>query len=265
LSDLEVQFWVWKILLVDFFMPSKTCKFSDFYQESYTQNHSTMTYLLVVTAASTVLNVIINPCVFSFANFSITILLTTAIVTKSKFNEEGRRQQAAGRRLNYREIVTKSACTPVNLGFIGDLKPRLGRAKKLNQDYKLNSQWGVVNRKRHFLHASWYRQLMRATYIFIGTSLVINSLSKPAQAQFFQNAETWMTAQFTGAGEAIPLVFNVLRGLFLLYLGISLVKVIQAARQDEDWANLARTPMIILIAVTMGDILANLIIGGGGA
>jgi hypothetical protein len=27
--------------------------------------------------------------------------------------------------------------------------------------------------------------------------------------------------------------------------------------------NLARTPMIILIAVTMGDILANLIIGGG--
>lgn len=106
---------------------------------------------------------------------------------------------------------------------------------------------------------------MRATYIFIGTSLVLNFLSKPAQAQFFQNAETWMTSQFTGAGEAIPLVFNVLRGLFLLYLGISLVKVIQAARQDEDWQNLARTPMIILIAITMGDILANLIIGGGGA
>jgi len=86
----------------------------------------------------------------------------------------------------------------------------------------------------------------------------------PAQAQFFQNAETWMTSQFAGAGEAIPLVFNVLRGLFLIYLGISLVKVIQAARQDEDWQNLARTPMIILIAVTIGDILANLIIGGGG-
>jgi hypothetical protein len=98
----------------------------------------------------------------------------------------------------------------------------------------------------------------------LGTFLLLDALSTPAQAQFFQTAETWMTGQFAGAEEAITLAFNVLRGLFILYLGISLVRVIQAARQDEDWTNLARTPMIILIAVTMGDILANLIIGGGG-
>ncbi len=111
-----------------------------------------------------------------------------------------------------------------------------------------------------------YRHYRLSTPIFIivGTFFLLDALSIPAQAQFFQNAETWMTGQFTGAGEAIPLVFNVLRGLFLIYLGISLVKVIQASRQDEDWQNLARTPMIILIAVTVGDILANLIIGGGG-
>ncbi len=109
-----------------------------------------------------------------------------------------------------------------------------------------------------------YYKIATPTYILLGTSFFINILAMPAQAQFFQHAETWMTSQFTGAGEAIPLVFNVLRGLFLIYLGISLVKVIQAARQDEDWQNLARTPMIILIAVTIGDILANLIIGGGG-
>ena len=94
--------------------------------------------------------------------------------------------------------------------------------------------------------------------------ILLEALASPAYAQFFQSAESWMTAQFTGTGEAITLAFNVLRGLFILYLGISLVRVIQAARQDEDWQNLARTPMIILIAVTMGDILANLIIGGGG-
>jgi hypothetical protein len=99
--------------------------------------------------------------------------------------------------------------------------------------------------------------------IILGVFLLLDALSTPTQAQFFQNAETWMTGQFTGADEAITLSFNVLRGLFILYLGISLVRVIQAARQDEDWVNLARTPMIILIAVTMGDILANLIIGGG--
>ncbi|WP_180976851.1 hypothetical protein [Fischerella thermalis] len=72
-----------------------------------------------------------------------------------------------------------------------------------------------------------------------------------------------MNSNFQGAGQAIPLVFNVLRGLFLLYLGISLVKIIQAARQEEDWQNLARTPMIILVAVTVGDILTQLIIGTG--
>jgi len=63
------------------------------------------------------------------------------------------------------------------------------------------------------------------------------------------------------AGDAIPLVFNVLRGLFLLYVAISLVKVINAARQDEDWATIARTPLIIIIAVTAGDILTTLITG----
>ena len=96
-----------------------------------------------------------------------------------------------------------------------------------------------------------------------GAFLLLDTLSTPVRAQFFQSAETWMTGQFTGADEAITLSFNVLRGLFLLYLGISLVGVVQAARQDDDWRNLARTPMIILIAVTMGDILASLIIGGG--
>ena len=60
-------------------------------------------------------------------------------------------------------------------------------------------------------------------------------------------------------------MFNVLRSLFILYLGISLVKVVKAARQDEDWQNLARTPLIILIAITMGDLLSQFIIGGGGA
>lgn len=111
---------------------------------------------------------------------------------------------------------------------------------------------------------SRYYRFPTPIFIILGTFVILDALSTPAQAQFFQNAETWMTGQFTGAGEAIPLVFNVLRGLFLIYLGISLVKVIQASRQDEDWQNLARTPMIILIAVTVGDILANLIIGGGG-
>lgn len=93
----------------------------------------------------------------------------------------------------------------------------------------------------------------------------LDYLAAPASAQFFQGAEDWMTGVFPDAAEVVPLIFNVLRGLFLLYLGISLVQVVQAARQDEDWKSLSRTPMIILIAVTVADILTGLIIGGGGA
>jgi hypothetical protein len=83
-----------------------------------------------------------------------------------------------------------------------------------------------------------------------------------ANAQFFKNAETWMKGKFTGADKAIEIVFNVLRGLFLIYLGISLVKTIQAARQDQDWQDLARTPLIIVIAVVLGDVLSTFIVGG---
>lgn len=187
-------------------MPSQMYKFSKSYQRGYTQKYLTTTYLLIVTASSTVLNIIINPGLMSYVSFSITILGTIAIICRHHLN-------------GIFNVLTK------------------------------------LNR---------YSKIFTPTYILLGTYLFINILAMPAQAQFFQNAETWMTSQFAGAGEAIPLVFNVLRGLFLIYLGISLVKVIQAARQDEDWQNLARTPMIILIAVTIGDILANLIIGGGG-
>ncbi len=39
----------------------------------------------------------------------------------------------------------------------------------------------------------------------------------------------------------------------MIYLGIGLVKVIQSARNDDDWQQLARTPLILVVTVTMGD------------
>lgn len=116
----------------------------------------------------------------------------------------------------------------------------------------------------------WVRRFNRryhfSSLLLLATSTLclLQSLAAPADAQFFQSAEQWMTGQFPNASQVVPLVFNVLRGLFLLYLGISLVRVVQSARQDEDWQNLARTPLIIMIAVTMGDVLAGMITGGGG-
>ncbi len=94
---------------------------------------------------------------------------------------------------------------------------------------------------------------------------VLDFAAAPAHAQFFNNAQTWMTNTFGNAGNpqttaVVELFFNVLRGLFLLYVGISLVRVVQSARNDEDWQSLARTPLIIVLAVFVGDLVTGLIV-----
>lgn len=97
---------------------------------------------------------------------------------------------------------------------------------------------------------------------FVSVVFIIDLAAAPANAQFFQGAETWMSGAFPGIDAAVvTLFFNVLRAIFLLYLGISIVKVIQAARQDEDWQNLARTPFIIVVAVVSADLITTLITG----
>ena len=95
---------------------------------------------------------------------------------------------------------------------------------------------------------------------------VLDFASAPADAQFFNNAQTWMNNTFGNAGNGqtqavVELFFNVLRGLFLLYVGISLVRIVQAARNDEDWQTLARTPLIIVLSVFVGDLVTGLITG----
>ncbi|MBW4642679.1 MAG: hypothetical protein KME52_30050 [Desmonostoc geniculatum HA4340-LM1] len=102
-------------------------------------------------------------------------------------------------------------------------------------------------------------------FAIVAVIFMLDFTTAPASAQFLNNAETWMTGAFTGiSAEAIKLIFNVLRGLFLVYLGISLVRIVNAARNDEDWQNLARTPLIIAVTIVVGDILSGLVTGGGG-
>lgn len=102
-------------------------------------------------------------------------------------------------------------------------------------------------------------------YTFVSIVFILDLASAPAEAQFFQAAQEWMGGAFEGIDESVvELFFNVLRAIFLLYLGISIVKVVQAARQEEDWQNLARTPFIIVVAVVTADIITGMIVGGGG-
>ncbi|BAT56742.1 hypothetical protein NOS3756_57540 (plasmid) [Nostoc sp. NIES-3756] len=95
---------------------------------------------------------------------------------------------------------------------------------------------------------------------------MLDFASAPAQAQFFQNAQQWITnTGFAGAANAdtaatITGIFNILRILFLLYIAVSVVNVIQAVRRDEDWASAARTPLVVLTGVFAADFLTTLII-----
>ncbi len=88
----------------------------------------------------------------------------------------------------------------------------------------------------------------------------------PAQAQFFGEAEKFfkktLTANNGGAAETpVSLIFNVLRAIYLLYIAISLVGVINAVRKDEDWQSIARTPLLVVVAVTIADVLTRFVIG----
>ncbi len=101
--------------------------------------------------------------------------------------------------------------------------------------------------------------------VFVGGAVFLGH-SDPASAQFFIKTEQWLQTAIPGMDAKITsLIFNVLRLIFVIYLGVALVKVISAAQQGEDWQTLARTPAIVLVAVTLGDTLGSLITGNGGS
>lgn len=96
----------------------------------------------------------------------------------------------------------------------------------------------------------------------------LDYFSDPAAAQFFGKAEKFFKETLTQGSQqgaassaAISLVFNVLRALYLLYIAVALIGVINAVRKDEDWQVVARTPLLVVIAVTIADVLTAFITG----
>lgn len=90
----------------------------------------------------------------------------------------------------------------------------------------------------------------------------------PAQAQFFRRAEDFFKNNLTqgsttnsGTQPAVSLIFNVLRAIYLLYIAVSLIGVINALRKDEDWQSVVRTPLLVVVAVTVADVLTGFVIG----
>ncbi|WP_414526591.1 hypothetical protein [Nodularia chucula] len=89
-----------------------------------------------------------------------------------------------------------------------------------------------------------------------------------AHAQFFGRAENFFRNTLTqdAGGDAngqtaVSLIFNVLRAIYLLYIAVSLIGVINAVRKDEDWQSIARIPLLVVVAVTVADVLTGFVIG----
>ncbi|MEM9807774.1 MAG: hypothetical protein AAF959_21110 [Cyanobacteria bacterium P01_D01_bin.56] len=98
--------------------------------------------------------------------------------------------------------------------------------------------------------------------LLFGIALWI-SQTNPVFAQFFQGAEDFFNTTFPGTDTVTPIVFGVIRAIFLIYIAVSLVRVIQAGRNDDDWQQMARAPVIIVLAVILGDVLTGLVVGTG--
>ncbi|WP_218082498.1 hypothetical protein [Anthocerotibacter panamensis] len=96
--------------------------------------------------------------------------------------------------------------------------------------------------------------------LLVACALIVTiNHAEPAHALFFQQAETWLTGNFPQANGAIVLVGNALRALFVIYVAVSIVSVINKLRQDEDWQTAARTPIIVTVGITIMDVLTTAI------
>jgi hypothetical protein len=117
----------------------------------------------------------------------------------------------------------------------------------------------------------WRIALQILAPVIILSLFWLDYLATPAQAQFFKRAEDFFknnltsgtTTNASGTQTAVSLIFNVLRGIYLLYIAVSLIGVINAVRKDEDWQSIARTPLLVVLAVTIADVLTGFVIGNG--
>jgi hypothetical protein len=127
-----------------------------------------------------------------------------------------------------------------------------------------------------FASALWFLQPIlslqqrksAATILLFCSALAVLHILVPTSsvsAQFLNNAEEFFSSSFEGVDEAIELLFNGVRAVYVIYLAVSLWRAFQESRggDGEDFATLARTPAKVLIIVTLADVLVGILTGTG--
>ncbi len=116
-------------------------------------------------------------------------------------------------------------------------------------------------------------------WLVVGAIFLLDSYSLPVMAQaapgggtggasagfFFTNIQNKVTGVFAGSPQAAtinPIVlfgFGVLQILFIMFIAWQVAKVIGSAREEEDWKQVAKTPLIVAAAVVGGDFAVGLV------
>ena len=103
--------------------------------------------------------------------------------------------------------------------------------------------------------------LMPALSILLAGIYLFDNLILPSQALFFNNVRTKISGMFTGSGyagaagatQAINIGTYALEALMVGYIVYGVVKAIQAGRDDEDWKQPLKLPLLVLFACAAGD------------
>lgn len=156
--------------------------------------------------------------------------------------------------------TTVKAGVPFSLFLFGILNGAAGNPALLI----VGALSGILAFAYPYLNGKRANSTLRTAFLLLLGVLVfalLNLFASPAHAQFFQSAEDFFNTTFTSSGAAVPIVFNTLRALYIVYLAVAFIGVFNAVRQDEDWVTAARTPILVVITVTLADILTGLITG----
>ena len=120
-----------------------------------------------------------------------------------------------------------------------------------------------VKRKIHFWHI---------VVVIIALTATLTVFEMPAQAIFLSGLEQFLTdiAQQSSTGgtsaidpQAITLVFNAIRGVFLLLVGIAALFAYNQAQQGNDWRPIATQAGLAIGIILTIDVITFLFVGNG--
>ena len=127
--------------------------------------------------------------------------------------------------------------------------------------------WGYVIPKvnRYRVVKKPIRLLLWVIGGVVGGAYLINCWGEPSFAVLLSGAQDFFAGQLTTAADdsqaaVVNLIFNVARGLFILYLIVAFINAWNSSRQDEDWIPVIKVPVISILAIFGLDILTSMVI-----